>query len=546
MSNQAELDALVACLGTIYEFVDTVIGEGAENWSAARILMVKDTIRFFTSLHLNLSLDVPAGTLDALIGADGAGSVDGAGGVGGAGTAAGARSSAASTPLPSAGSDTDSDGGQVAATAPPAAGFPTSNSGMQLLNMLIHTFDGDSSYTIDVFLEDVSRACKRRKISGVGKIEIAVGKLRNPALTQVRAMSLTQLTSWKDFKFQMTELFADVTDFPSLSLEISRCKQTENETVTAFSVRLFNLLLKKTRFCTYVDKDNFRKSIDAEAVANFLLGLRSPALSDVVRRASPPDFKSAIRIARLEEVASRTNHERSQPFFKSVKMAVPLEQPPRERERERERDLTPQRGRERYDSNNERGRDNRRRDYTPQRDLTPSRGDRYRQQGPQRDPSNEYINRPSYNNNDESRRDRDAPYRQDYNQNNNYRRRERSFDRSNDRFSRPRSQSNEGQRQQRNKNQQYHTPCDCNSCAPKFSPRFVFPRISCWQCGNRGHVQNRCMHEKRDAEEPTRPKNEPVIKQITNEQTQQQEADNNKAIVQYPYDANRVDKSEWR
>lgn len=95
-------------------------------------------------------------------------------------------------------------------STPVLPGLSNSNSGMQLLNMLIHPFTGDTTYNIEVFLKDVSRACHRRNIKGIGRIEIAVGKLKEPALSQVRNMGISHLTSWKDFKSQMMELFVEM------------------------------------------------------------------------------------------------------------------------------------------------------------------------------------------------------------------------------------------------------------------------------------------------------------------------------------------------
>jgi hypothetical protein len=181
---EQQCDALAACLGSIRGFINGLSGEREEGWTDNRILVIKDMVRYFKGLHLDIALDVPDGTLpeDTIANDD----------------------------------DTDTDDDNQ----PTLPGPSHSSSGMQLLNMLIHTFNGDNSYNIEVFLKDVSRACIRRKL-GIGKIEIAVGKLKEPALSPVCNMGISHSVSWKEFKTQMMILFVDVTDFTSSSLEIS-------------------------------------------------------------------------------------------------------------------------------------------------------------------------------------------------------------------------------------------------------------------------------------------------------------------------------------
>jgi hypothetical protein len=463
-------------------FIHGLANERDEGWTDNRILVIKDMVKYFKGLHLDIALDVPDGTLpeDNIANDDD--------------------------------TDTDDDG------QPALPGTSNSSSGMQLLNMLIHTFNGDNSYNIEVFLKDVSRACKRRNIKGIGKIEIAVGKLKEPALSQVRNMGISHLVSWKEFKAQMMELFVDVTDFPSLSLEISRCKQMENESVSAFSVRLFNLLLKKLKFCNYTDKETFKNNLNAEAIACFIGGLRDVEHSEIIRRSYPTEFKQAVRLAKLEEVASRTKNERTKPFFKQVKIAVQGEVPPRKED-------YPQYDERRY---------SRPRDATPQRPVSP--------QGERREYNNRY-----YPQNDQ-RRSRDPQnYGSNRPNNNGYQRRERSQERYEPQ--RRRSLSYDGPR---GPDKRYPTPCDCALCNDKFSPRFVFPRVNCWQCGNRGHVQRNCMHAKGAAEEAVRQKHEarePIVRAInqnggTNDSDQNLET----ALVHFPYSPRQahIDNPEWQ
>lgn len=105
--------------------------------------------------------------------------------------------------------------------------------------------------------------------------------------------------------------------------------------------------------------------MNAESIAYFLLGLRNVEHSEIIRRSYPTDFKHAVRLAKLEEVASRTKDEQIQPFYKHVKLAVQNELPQRreeyhpydERRFSRPRDATQQRPYSPQDD---------RRDYPPQ------------------------------------------------------------------------------------------------------------------------------------------------------------------------------------
>jgi Retrotransposon gag protein len=458
-ATQEEADALQACFNKVLEFVKALHDENASDTGLTdpHFQFSKKLIQFIKDQHINLTLTVPDSLLPA----------------------------AATTPV---NSDDESEGidDHIGIINTPNLGL--------ILNMLIHTFNGDASYPVDTFLKDVSRVCHRRRIKGLGKIEIAMGKLRDPALSTVRAMSIGDITSWKDFKSQMLELFADVTDLPTLSIEISKCKQMESESVTNFSVRLYNLLLKKANFSGSKDKESVRATLDNDAIAMLMIGVHNSEIASVVRRAYPKTFKDAVKIAKLEELASKTTTENIPTFFKNVKLAyedqiqyIPYNYQqgfaPRHNEINYRQGITPRNDERHYY----------RRDYSPRNnDQNYQQGNsdpRYRDQTPigvrnQKDNGGNFYSDESDSNDSQRGRSRG---------------RENSRQRR-----RPPARSLSAEDRGGTYNCPYVVPCDCQACEHNFSVNFIFPDVQCFDCYNYGHVDRDCIHSKRGWENPPR------------------------------------------
>jgi hypothetical protein len=440
-ANAEEADATTACLQTLTTFLQTLKAKNNDaGLAAVEFTFVKGLLQ-----HLQLTLDVP----DSMMPAPRVDAPDN--------------------------SDDESDGAADRdITHQPNLGL--------VLNMLIHTFNGDTNYPVETFLSDVSRVCRRRRIKGVGKIEIAMGKLRDPALSTIRAMSLGDVTSWSEFKANMLELFADVTDLPTLSLEISKCKQTENESITSFSVRLYNLLLKKSSFCVYADQASFRLAVDAEATANLILGMFNTEMASVVRRTYPKTFKEAVKIAKLEELAKKTKNDNSEMVFKQVKLAVPTRD-----------QIIP-------DSNNYQQGFVQRNDDRNYQGFPPCHNDqnnyqqgnsnpRYRDPTPIGNRNQQYNGRNYYNDESDS--------------NDSLRGRSRERENSRQRR-RPPARSLSAVDTGGSNNCPYVVPCDCQACEHNFSGDFIFPDVQCFDCYNYGHVDRDCIHYKRGWEKPPR------------------------------------------
>jgi hypothetical protein len=521
MATNEERDALTACLATIEEFVHDLKEENRseDGLTAPNLSFTKKLIHYIKSQHMSLSLDVPDSLVPTArrLTSDLQGESGAAAGISGSVTA-----------LNPSDGDTDIEADHGLATNTPNLGM--------VLNMLIHPFNGDSSYPVDTFLKDVSRVCRRRHIRGLGKIEIAMGKLRDPALSTIRAMSLGDVTSWTEFKIQMLELFTDVTDLPTLSLEISKCKQQENESVTNFSVRLYNLLLKKARFSSPTDQTIFRQTIDADAIAMLMIGVRNTEIASVVRRAYPKSFKEAVKIAKLEELATKTSNENTQMFFKQVKMAthdqnqyIPNDYQQNFEQRNNDRNF--QRGggprynnnRQNFQSNN--GPNNYQNNYQQN-----NRNPRYRDQTPGE--RNQQDNRGNRRNSRGDNQDR-----------NTQRGRSREKDNSQQRRRQPtRSQSadNKGDRARN-----YVIACDCQACEPNFPNDYAFPDIKCYGCNNYGHTKRCCIHLIRGREDPQNGRERGTAPQKINTVSAPAITENvETALVSYPI-TSKVENETW-
>lgn len=509
MADAEEKAALQACLGEIGELIAALAAENAVALSAANKALVVDLIKYLKNQHLQLVLDVPDGLI----------------------------------PTPSVQQDgSDSEGGNDGLDG--QIGH-TPNLGL-VLNMLITTFNGDSSYTIDVFLHDVERVCKRRSISGVGRVEIAVGKCRDPGLGLLRDMGLNRLTSWTEFKKQMLELFSEMHDLSSLTLEISRCKQKSEETVTAFSVRLYNLLLKKEKFCNYASEDAFKLAIDKEAIAALQLGVKNPEILKVIRRSNPANFKEAVRTAKMEEIALRASGEDSPSFFKQVKLAYPDDNnhdDKRANYRSSNRPSTPLPYERNDDKNNYR--------YDDRNNYGNNDRNNYRQDERQNFRADERnFSRNNYRNDnggDQNYRN----YQQRYNQpQQNFRPRGRSRDQDYYQQRRPRSKSADSARGPYNGTPQmrrrFSVPCNCQKCAHLFPPNFIFSRVQCYGCGHFGHTSRMCIHKGDQEETPrAREKDEGQVKLINTPEPTTPAEGEEQAIVKFPIQAH-VAEAVWR
>lgn len=506
MAAAAEQAALQTCLANIKEMITALEAENAVALTAPNKVLVVDLIRYLKSQHLQLALDVPDGLIPT---------------------------QSINQSIHLNGSDSDSDGG---ADGNIGQIGHTPNLGM-VLNLLIHNFNGENGYSVDVFLHDVSQVCRRRQITGVAKLEIAFGKIRDPALSLVRDLNLNRLTSWTEFKAQMLELFSEVLDLSSLTLQISRCKQRADETVTAFSVRMYTLLLKKARFCDYASDAAFKVAIDKEAIAVLQLGLHNPEVLKVIRRSDPQSFKDAVRTAKMEEMALKDSNENSQLFFKQVKIAA--EVPPDQRaERQYNRSGTPvPYERNNYQDNGNYGRNN----YSDNRNF-----DRNNYRNDDRNYSR--------NNQNFDERGRNNGYYQQRNQGpeQNFRPRGRSREQDYNNQRRPRSKSGESARGQNNNTPQqqrrrFSVPCNCKKCAHLFPPTFVFSRVECYNCGFNGHLSRNCVHP-RAQEEASQPRNNANARQVHAINTPDAAAQpvcEDKALVSYPIQAH-VEDARWQ
>jgi hypothetical protein len=387
------------------------------------------------------------------------------------------------------------------------------------LGALIPAFTGEDEYKVEMFIQELEDTALTKNIPPDHLLILARSRLQKSALTEARSIGITAVRTWKDFKERLISNFAEEQNLPAINMELSNCSQDSRESVKQFGVRLYSLAMKKLACYSPTNREIHLETIELDAIANFINGLKSRKIADVVRHAEATRFKKASRIAQREEEALKMQGELAEPRARQVKIIQDVREQVFEgnnedaRERPRRRDTpgpnerrsaprsysregrSDQRGRPRSESRD--GRDerrnlpytDRRNDYRERRGRSRSVEQNYRRNSPQRE-----------------RRDReqdDSRQRRPRSQSGGRESNRRGYNgdyargRDNDNY-RPRSKSGE-------RPPPFYQACGCDKhflLIPREEKLNTQER--CFQCDNLGHFARYCKYFHPEAQDRKR------------------------------------------
>lgn len=180
---------------------------------------------------------------------------------------------------------------------------------IEVLVNMIPKFDGNKLTFYD-FLDncDLANSLAHNDIKQI-LLTIIKSKIFGNARALIRNR---EFDSWEELRSHLVETYSDRRSRAQWQLELSLCKQLQNESVTAYAYRIENCLVRLTNSLdsslSNTERQANVKLIRDQALTTFLLGLNKD-LNMIIKAQKPLTLEDAISMALAEEREQRAKRE---------------------------------------------------------------------------------------------------------------------------------------------------------------------------------------------------------------------------------------------
>lgn len=179
---------------------------------------------------------------------------------------------------------------------------------IDLLANMIPRFDGKNN-----FYDFIDNCDLAHSLTLTNQRTVLLTIIKSKIIANARAMIRNrEFESWDDLRSHLVETYSEKRSHSQWQLELSLCKQSQHETVTQYSHKVENCLVRLTNSLDTTLNTTERKAnvklLRTQALNIFITGLNKD-LHLIVKAQKPQTLEDAISIAQSEEKEQRARRD---------------------------------------------------------------------------------------------------------------------------------------------------------------------------------------------------------------------------------------------